>query len=176
MEGRQVRACGTASEVKAERSGAILLRLGGDRGQRQRTPLGTHAQRAATYGAVDGAAVREALRKVAEERRQRCGGNLRGSESTLHALRCTEVSGAAGPAVPAPCSRSARRQSDTTHQPDPWSAGRVWDRVATASEAGQGEAGFQDLLTISTCCALFKSLLLEASNFNLDHVGFVKQI
>ena len=43
---------------------------------------------------------------------------------------------AAGPAVPASCPQPAGCESDPAHQPDPRSAGRVWDRIAAASRAG----------------------------------------
>ena len=65
--------------------------IDGDRGRGQRTLLGAGTQSPETYGSVDGAAVREALRKVTEERRQRGKSDLRSCNAAKHPLRSPEV-------------------------------------------------------------------------------------
>src|ERR1051326_126976 len=67
----QVGAAGAEAQVEAERSSAVFLRaavvLGGDRGQRQCTLLGASDFEFWPHGSADGAAVRQAVCKVAEE-------------------------------------------------------------------------------------------------------------
>jgi transposase len=49
-------------------------------------PLVPRAAGVGAYGAVDAAGLRQALRQAAEERHHGCGGDLRGSHETQHAV------------------------------------------------------------------------------------------
>ncbi len=74
--------------------------------------------------------------EVAEERRQRCGGDLRGGDPTPEAFRSAEVGRAAGPSVPSSCPQPTCRLPHAAHQPDPRAVGRVRDRAAATPWAG----------------------------------------
>ena len=85
-------------------------------------PLGTAAARHGHGGEADRAALRLALspeRQDRQERRSRCGGDLRGGFAPQHALRAGQERRAAKHDGAAPVARGLQGRANRLHQPDP---------------------------------------------------------
>ena len=91
-------------------------------------PLGTTAASDGHGGEADRAALRLTLsseRQDRQERRSRCGGDLRGGFASQHALRARQERRAAKHDGAAPAARGLQGRANRLHQPNPWLAGRV---------------------------------------------------
>jgi hypothetical protein len=87
---------------------------------RRRASLGPAIAETRLHGEAHRAAVRQALREKQQERRQRCGGDLRGDEPAEYAFRCGQIGGAAGPPGDTPDQSGAGEPALRQGQPDPW--------------------------------------------------------
>src|SRR6266853_4232582 len=79
--------------------------------------VGPAVPRARAHGAADGAQVRGPVQGGRQERRQRCRGDLRGSDAAEHAFCAGEVARAAGAAGDTQCQAGVRRGEDCDYQP-----------------------------------------------------------
>src|SRR5215469_7506047 len=101
-----------------------------DGGLWKRAPLGAEAVRARAHGQADCSAICEAVREGQQERRARCGGNLRGGGSAKHAIRSRQVGRTAGVACATSGAARIHSRAYSSGKSVARPAGRIRDRSA----------------------------------------------
>ena len=98
--------------------------------------LGAAADCGGSCRAADRPAICEAICEVQQERRQRCGGNLRSRRSPQHAFRFREIGRAAGHPVPSSSAKPVGELPHAARQPTTRAADGVRNRIASARWPG----------------------------------------